>query len=52
MPNHDGLVFLKELVESGDLTPAIDETYPMRETPAALGHIERGHARGKVVIVV
>ena len=52
MPNHDDLVVLKELVESGKLTPVIDRTYPLRETATALGHVEGGHARGKVVVTV
>ena len=52
IPNHEDLLVLKELVEFGKLTPVIDKTYPLRETPAALGHIEEGHARGKVVITV
>jgi NADPH:quinone reductase-like Zn-dependent oxidoreductase len=52
VPNHEDLVVLKELVESGKLTPVIDKTYPLHETPAALGYIESGHARGKVVVTV
>ena len=52
VPNHGDLVVLKELVESGKLTPVIDKAYPLHETPAALGYIEGGHARGKVVITV
>ena len=52
VPNHKDLVVLKELVESGKIKPVIDKTYPLRETPAALVHIEAGHARGKVVITV
>ena len=52
VPNYRDLVVLKELVESGQLTPVIDKTYPLRETPAAIGYIEAGHARGKVVITV
>jgi NADPH:quinone reductase-like Zn-dependent oxidoreductase len=51
-PNHEDLVALKELIESGKLTPVIDKTYPLHETPAALGYIEAGHARGKVVITL
>ncbi len=43
---------LAELTESGQVRPVIDRTYPLRETPAALRHIEAGHARGKVVIAV
>lgn len=52
IPNQQDLAFLKELVESGKLTPIIDRTYPLRETPAALRYIEGRHAQGKVVIMV
>jgi NADPH:quinone reductase-like Zn-dependent oxidoreductase len=52
VPNHEDLVFLRELVESGKLIPVIDRKYPLHETPAALSHIEGGHVRGKVVITV
>jgi NADPH:quinone reductase-like Zn-dependent oxidoreductase len=52
VPKHADLVVLKELVESGKLRPVIDRTYPLQETPAALGYIEGGHARGKVVITL
>ena len=52
VPNHEDLVILKELVEAGKLTPVIDRKYPLHETPAALGYIEGGHARGKVVITL
>lgn len=48
--NHEDLVVLKQLVESGKLTPVIDKTFALQETPDALRHIETGHARGKVVI--
>jgi NADPH:quinone reductase-like Zn-dependent oxidoreductase len=52
VPKHEDLVILKELAEAGKLTPVIDRKYPLHETPAALGYIERGHVRGKVVITV
>jgi len=51
-PNHADLVMLSELVESGTLRPVIDRTFPLEEVPAALRHIETGHAAGKVVITV
>ena len=51
-PNHRDLLVLQDLVESGKVTPVIDRTYPLPETPAALRHIETGHARGKVVITL
>ncbi len=51
-PTNADLVLLKGLLESGDLTPVIDRTYPLEETAEAIGHIGAGHARGKVVITV
>jgi NADPH:quinone reductase-like Zn-dependent oxidoreductase len=51
-PNEGDLATLKELVESGRITPVIDRTYSLSETPDALRYLEEGHARGKVVITV
>jgi NADPH:quinone reductase-like Zn-dependent oxidoreductase len=50
--NHDDLVALKDLVEAGKVTPVIDRTYPLIETPEAIGHVAAGHARGTVVITM
>jgi NADPH:quinone reductase-like Zn-dependent oxidoreductase len=52
MPNHEDLVVLKELVESGKLHPVVGRTFPLSETPEALRYIEGGHARGKVVVTL
>jgi NADPH:quinone reductase-like Zn-dependent oxidoreductase len=46
------LVVLKELIESGKVTPVIDRTYPLSEVPEAIRYLEEGHAQGKVVITV
>ena len=40
------------LIESGKLTPAIDRTYPLSDTAAAIRYVQEGRARGKVVITV
>jgi NADPH:quinone reductase-like Zn-dependent oxidoreductase len=48
----DDLRVLKELVESGRLSPVIDRTYPLIETSEAIRYLETGRARGKVVITV
>ena len=48
----DDLLVLKELVEAGKVTPVIDRTYPLSQVPEAIGYLEKGHARGKVVITV
>jgi len=51
-PKLDDLVVLKELIEAGKITPVMDRTYPLSETPQAIGHVGEGHARGKVAITV
>jgi NADPH:quinone reductase-like Zn-dependent oxidoreductase len=50
--NQEDLIVLKELIESGKVTPVIDRTYPLAEVPEAIRYLEEGHARGKVVITV
>jgi NADPH:quinone reductase-like Zn-dependent oxidoreductase len=50
--NHGDLVALRDLVEAGKVRPVIDRTYPLAETPEAIGHVAGGHARGTVVIAV
>jgi NADPH:quinone reductase-like Zn-dependent oxidoreductase len=50
--NNKDLVVLRELIESGKITPVIDRTYPLSETPEAFRYLNEGHARGKVVITV
>ena len=43
---------LTELIENGQLVPAIEQTYPLSEMPEAMRHLEAGRARGKLVITV
>ncbi|PZG16053.1 NAD(P)-dependent alcohol dehydrogenase [Micromonospora craterilacus] len=43
---------LRELIESGALTPAIDRTYPLAEAADALRHFTDGHPAGKVVVTI
>jgi NADPH:quinone reductase-like Zn-dependent oxidoreductase len=43
---------LRDLIESGAITPAIDRTYPLAETSAAIRHLMDGQTRGKLVISV
>jgi NADPH:quinone reductase-like Zn-dependent oxidoreductase len=45
-------VRLRELIESGRLTPVIDRTYPLSEVPAAIRYVETEHTRAKVVITM
>jgi NADPH:quinone reductase-like Zn-dependent oxidoreductase len=46
------VMVLKDLLETGNIAPVIDRTYPMSETPQASLYFEEGHARGKVIITV
>lgn len=48
--DRDDLVFLGELLETGQVTPVIERTYPFAELPAALAHLGEGHSRGKSVV--
>lgn len=48
----DDLAFLSHLIEGGKVRPRIDRRYSFEEIPAALGYLEGGHAKGKVVAAV
>jgi NADPH:quinone reductase-like Zn-dependent oxidoreductase len=47
-----GLGALRELIESGQVTPAIDRTFPMADAAGAIRHVREGRSRGKVVITI
>jgi len=51
-PKLEDLVVLKELIEAGKITPVMDRTYLLSETPQAIAHVGEGHAQGKVAITV
>ncbi len=46
------LVFLKDLLEAGEIVPVIERRYPLSEVAEAMRYLEEGHARGKVVITL
>jgi len=43
---------LSGLIASGAVRPVIDRSFTFAEIPAAIGYLEQGHARGKVVAEV
>ncbi len=50
--NQADLTVLSGLMEAGKVTPVIDRRYKLSEIAKAIGYLEEGHARGKVVIDV
>ena len=50
--NQQDLIFVKELLEAGKITPVIDGCYPLEKTPEAFWYFEQQHPRGKVVITM
>jgi NADPH:quinone reductase-like Zn-dependent oxidoreductase len=51
-PSRENLASLRELVESGTVTPVIDRTFPLSDVPEAIRYLEVEHAQAKVVITV
>ncbi|MBK8990096.1 MAG: NAD(P)-dependent alcohol dehydrogenase [Chloroflexi bacterium] len=52
VPDGNDLTQLKEWIETGQVRPVIERTYPLREAPEAFRYLEKEHARSKVVITV
>jgi NADPH:quinone reductase-like Zn-dependent oxidoreductase len=46
------MLVLKDMIEAGQVTPVIERSYTLAETPEAIRHIEAGRVRGKVVITI
>ena len=50
--NPKDLSILANLVQTGKVRPVIDRTYKLAEIPEAIRYLEKGHARGKVIITI
>ena len=50
--NHEDMLVLKDLIESGKLAPVIERTYPLAGVPEAIRRLQEGRVRGKLVITL
>ena len=51
-PNKEDLLYLKQMIEDGQLKTIIDRTYPLEETAVAHQYVESGQKKGHVVITI
>ena len=52
MEKYADMMAVRELVESGKLTPAMDRTFNLEAAPQTVRYLAEGHVPGKVVITV
>ena len=50
--NGKDLAALAQLIQSGQVTPVVDRQYSLEMVKEAVGYVEQGHARGKVVLTM
>lgn len=50
--NHNDLVALKDMMETGQVKPVVERTYPLEKICDAMRHLGTGHAKGKLVVTM
>jgi NADPH:quinone reductase-like Zn-dependent oxidoreductase len=51
-PNRDDLTTLRDLIEAGDVRPAIEQRYELAQIAEAMRRMGEGHARAKIVVTL
>ena len=46
------MIFLRELVEAGDLRTVVDRCYPLEQAAEAHRYVETGQKKGHVILAV
>ena len=49
-PNQADLLFMKRLIDAGEVKPVVERSYALSEIVAALQHVGAGHAQGQTVL--
>jgi NADPH:quinone reductase-like Zn-dependent oxidoreductase len=52
MPKKDDLLWLKKKIEEQRVRVVLDKTYSLEDAAKAHSYMEKGHARGKVVLTL
>jgi NADPH:quinone reductase-like Zn-dependent oxidoreductase len=50
--HHTHIEAVSHFIETGQVTPIVDRSYPLAEVPDAMRHLEAGDVRGKIAITV
>ena len=50
--NRPDLDVIRELLESGQIRPVVEQRYELSQSADALRYLGEGHARGKIVVSV
>ena len=51
-PSGADLTDLATMIEEGSVRVIVEATYPLHEAAAAFAHLERGHAKGKIIVTL
>lgn len=47
----EAMEILRELLETGELTPVVDRSFPLHQAALAMRHLESGDAVGRIVVI-